>query len=652
MLPHAPDTPNTTLNSSRARPSSAGVVHHPIPPIDGMIEDEEWTRDGQPPFGRRFTEPRLSKRPQHGKTGSRTPVILEGDSLQVDIEPPRGIHHACCSSKDKLITHGGRNESNVYSDVWIFHIRDSMWEEIPTTLFRHSHAISSVGRCLYLYGGKSPEETTKSNFNDFVLKFDISDPSKGWVGIRETQRNETLSNHTAVVLDDKIIFFGGIQNQTGSSTSQLLLFNTTTETWLYDDENIINSQVLNSPDHHDSPQPVYGHTSNLYDSHRTPKILVFGGRCKGLFSNSVYELNTTSSHWLKIYAGGMVPRERSFHGSVFTNGQLIIQGGVTYNDETLSDCFVLNITTSTWREIILPGNSVPNPVRYGHSCSLITQHGDLYMFLHGGGTGMTSKAEDADHQFPGTTLVTIGLSVANRKRPQTAQSASEKRRERDKMNKLYHYRIRRNQQRLQHKTTPPWAVKTSKATTARAFGEAPIVSLSYRSSPVISCTAIDSIVSRLSSTRNAEMVHQQLRDKYLFIPQIKEQRQLSHGEQEEFVDRMYSQQVELQQVYRRNLETKYFNTREPQFMSSNDINNMVVRLNHVPEKKETTIPTKAANVTEVQETVNRLFYVGVSRVEAKKEMLRERYTTKHKKIIISPTAKNRMVDRLYQLPPR
>ncbi|KPM07121.1 kelch domain-containing protein [Sarcoptes scabiei] len=98
-------------------------------------------------------------------------------------------------------------------------------------------------------------------------------------------------------------------------------------------------------------------------------LYLFGGRVNQDRMNDMYVLNLRSYRWKQIQCNDLdYPISgRSWHTLTQTSERfLILYGGFSHNNQPLNDCWLFDIQTNVWREIILPTRKP----RFWHTATL------------------------------------------------------------------------------------------------------------------------------------------------------------------------------------------------------------------------------------------------------------------------------------------
>ncbi|CAG2195394.1 Attractin-like protein 1 [Mytilus edulis] len=191
--------------------------------------------------------------------------------------------------------------------------------DINTTIGgRASAAVAQVQDKLYLTGGY-----TFNNELPFLTRYDFNSDSWNTVLPRSTNNPESRYGHTLLEYQGKLYMFGGVVDK-----------DTTKELWVYD---------LSSNDTWIVPRTFgsvveggFGHSS-VYDPH-SKLIYVYGGYHAGdtssdQLSDKLYSFDISTRFWKTLPRN---ERPRYLHSAVLIGGLMLVFGGNTHNDTSIS----------------------------------------------------------------------------------------------------------------------------------------------------------------------------------------------------------------------------------------------------------------------------------------------------------------------------
>ncbi|OXB57761.1 hypothetical protein ASZ78_010330 [Callipepla squamata] len=292
----------------------------------------------------------------------------------------RASHKAVLHGKFMWVIGGYAFNYSSFQMVLNYNLESSIWNVVPVSkgpLQRYGHTLALYQEDIYMYGGKI--ETNNGNVTDELWIFNIH--SQTW-SIRTPAvlvhgQQYAVEGHSAhiVELDSRdvvmIIIFG--YSAVYGYTSIVQEYYIRSNSWLVPETK---GAIV---------QGGYGHTS-VYDE-LTKSVYVHGGY-KALPGNKYglvddlykYEVNTRT--WTILKESGFA---RYLHSAVLINGAMLIFGGNTHNDTSLSNgakCFsadflAYDIACDEWK--ILPKPNLHRDVnRFGHTA--VVSNGSMYVF--------------------------------------------------------------------------------------------------------------------------------------------------------------------------------------------------------------------------------------------------------------------------------
>ncbi|XP_013804121.2 attractin-like protein 1 [Apteryx mantelli] len=292
----------------------------------------------------------------------------------------RASHKAVLHGKFMWVIGGYTFNYSSFQMVLNYNLESSIWNVVPVSkgpLQRYGHTLALYQEDIYMYGGKI--ETNNGNVTDELWIFNIH--SQTWStrtpAVLVHGQQYAVEGHSAhiVELDSRdvvmIIIFG--YSAIYGYTSIVQEYYIRSNSWLVPETK---GAIV---------QGGYGHTS-VYDE-LTKSVYVHGGY-KALPGNKYglvddlyrYEVNTRT--WTILKESGFA---RYLHSAVLINGAMLIFGGNTHNDTSLSNgakCFsadflAYDIACDEWK--ILPKPNLHRDVnRFGHTA--VVSNGSMYIF--------------------------------------------------------------------------------------------------------------------------------------------------------------------------------------------------------------------------------------------------------------------------------
>eukprot|EP00803_Ostreobium_quekettii_P006145 evm.model.scf_58.17 EVM.evm.TU.scf_58.17 scf_58:148652-165934(+) len=204
---------------------------------------------------------------------------------------------------------------------------------------RTGHTLTQVGNTLFVFGGASMKDGTKTN--DL---FWISTDRMDWHNqVTQGQAPCPRDGHCTVHDEEsnRLMVFGGC-NQERKRLNDCFYLDLETFTW---------GKVPN-----DGTGPIPREQSSAV--YWQGNMIVFGGRSSGSRLNDLYVLDLHSWQWSQPATSGTAPAPRQSAALCIGNGnQMFVQGG--RNNFVLEDLFMLDLMSKTWSEVPTGGRAPP-----------------------------------------------------------------------------------------------------------------------------------------------------------------------------------------------------------------------------------------------------------------------------------------------------
>ena len=140
--------------------------------------------------------------------------------------PARQGHSAVAVGDDCMVVYGGERSAYEYSDIWMFNTTTAEWafvspaeDKAPP---RHDHSAVYYEGKMFVYGGRGP--TPMADFWAYDME------ASAWVEMPASAGMAARFGHTAVVIADAMVVYGGYVDQVGLS-DEVWSFNFTTAAW-------------------------------------------------------------------------------------------------------------------------------------------------------------------------------------------------------------------------------------------------------------------------------------------------------------------------------------------------------------------------------------------------------------------------------------
>jgi hypothetical protein len=251
---------------------------------------------------------------------------------------------------------------------------DDMWSEVRLAgklpERRSNHCSFIVKDYLYIHGGRDIKEgpmPTMWRLSISSVKHLEEDPDCGaqWEVVNTKGVSPgKISHHTAAVIGNKVLVFGGIKDY--DENSDIYEFDPVKLTW---------SQVKSIGD---IPKSRDDHSLSQIDQN---SFLVFGGFVEGSRVNECYVATKKGDilEWKQIGEKSPTkPCSRASHSTVVFNNKCYIYGGHDDDNNKLNDIWELDLQTELFTCIELSEKSETPAPRSGHTCTIY--NGKMYIF--------------------------------------------------------------------------------------------------------------------------------------------------------------------------------------------------------------------------------------------------------------------------------
>ncbi|XP_018618141.1 attractin-like protein 1 [Scleropages formosus] len=292
----------------------------------------------------------------------------------------RASHKAVVQGKLMWVIGGYTFNYSSFPMVLNYNLESSIWNVVPVhsgPLQRYGHSLALYQDDIYMFGGKI--ETRGGNVTDELWVFNI--PSRMWSlrapNVLVHGQQYAVEGHSAhvVELDNgevvMVVIFG--YSSIYSYISNVQEYNLRTNTWVVPETQ---GAIV---------QGGYGHSS-VYDG--VSRCVYVHGGYKALPANKyglvddLYRFEVRSRTWTILKESGFA---RYLHSAVLLSGSMLVFGGNTHNDTSLSNgakCFsadflAYDIACDGWK--VLPKPNLHRDVnRFGHSA--VVSNGSMYVF--------------------------------------------------------------------------------------------------------------------------------------------------------------------------------------------------------------------------------------------------------------------------------
>lgn len=294
----------------------------------------------------------------------------------------RASHKTVVQEKVMWVVGGYTFNYSSFQMILNYNLESGVWNTVPINsgpLPRYGHSLAAYQDEIYMFGGKL--ESGSGNVTDELWVFNMvsrtwqrRSPVLGVPGQTQIYAVEGHSAHCALLEGGELlmlVIFG--YSPIYSYISNVQEYNLKSNTWVVPETKGA------------IPQGGYGHSST-YDS-TSDSVYVHGGY-KALPANKyglvddLYRYDVNKRTWFILKESGF---PRYLHSAVLLSGTLLVFGGNTHNDTSLSNgakCFsadflAYDIACDEWK--LLPKPDLHRDVnRFGHSA--VVSNGSMYVF--------------------------------------------------------------------------------------------------------------------------------------------------------------------------------------------------------------------------------------------------------------------------------
>jgi N-acetylneuraminic acid mutarotase len=290
-------------------------------------------------------------------------------------------HHSgpppsCCQSMvefgDKLYVFGGAVLGTAYNHVFSFDLKNECWQMEKTrnsslASNRMSHTAVVFENRMVVFGGMD-----LTVVHSDLLSLDLQTMEWSVLPSEGTEHPGTRRSHAAAIYGRTMFVSMGVPSQ---PPPDLWSYDFDTRRW----KSIPTSQRFGVP-----PVPVHGHTLGVHND----SLFMFGGCIQSSsgqmhYSNSLHQYHIKTNFWSQVrVAESPRPPPRYSHVMAIANGMLVIHGGDTDNcTKYFDDLWVLNLDAAcdvaVWTKRSTGASRRPCS-RSGH-CAAVHED-ELYIF--------------------------------------------------------------------------------------------------------------------------------------------------------------------------------------------------------------------------------------------------------------------------------
>ena len=187
---------------------------------------------------------------------------------------------------------------------------------------------------MYLFGGSNG-----LNNNETFFALDLN--TLRWEVVKQKAFENNADNlpksadeHTAVIMEDKMILFGGFVD--GERVNTVYSFNFKTSDW-----KLLNIQG-------DQPCPRAGHSAMAYSDDESDYMNVFGGKGEeNDKKNDLWRLDLKFMKW-QLLTDENAPICRSGHCTILYKDYMLVFGGIPEITKELNDLYAFDLKKQKW----------------------------------------------------------------------------------------------------------------------------------------------------------------------------------------------------------------------------------------------------------------------------------------------------------------
>jgi len=275
---------------------------------------------------------------------------------------PRRVNHAALAVGSFIYSFGGYCTGDNYSvqrpiDVHILNSVTYRWRLLParndecTPFQRYGHTVVPFHHYVYLWGGRNDDRACRTLFRFDTSTFKWEKPAV------DGNAPGARDGHSACVVREKMLIFGGYEEEVGLFSQDVYSLDLNTLTWTF---------VSTT-----GPAPTFRdfHTATVFQDRY---MLIFGGRGDmhgpvhtraEVYCNALVCLDVVRKEWIRPETNGELPSGRRSHSAFMHGDNMYIFGG--YNgatDQHFNDFFRYDPENGLWTRVTPFGNG-PAPRR-------------------------------------------------------------------------------------------------------------------------------------------------------------------------------------------------------------------------------------------------------------------------------------------------
>ncbi|XP_061752010.1 kelch domain-containing protein 1-like [Nerophis ophidion] len=251
-------------------------------------------------------------------------------------------------------------------ELWVYDLEQGDWQKFHMTGEVPPSMSGSCGCCLnghmYIFGG-----CHDNGQYDQIYRVNLTDGKYNWMHIRHHSGCPPSSRDklSCWVYKGRIIYFGGYgfkslekvhrgdRSFTVDALSENILWGWNSEIHIFDPRQ---SSWTQAKTRGQSPAPRAAHASVMLGN----RGYICGGRVKEMRLSDIHCLDLDSWMWSEIVPVSTVPAGRSWHSlTAVSDSTMFLFGGLSVDGKPLSDGWLFDVETKTWREVEHPFKDKP-----------------------------------------------------------------------------------------------------------------------------------------------------------------------------------------------------------------------------------------------------------------------------------------------------
>jgi N-acetylneuraminic acid mutarotase len=305
--------------------------------------------------------------------------------------PEKRIGQSITRYGDLVFLSNGFNGESFLHDLFEFNMETLIWTEITESGIeslseRACNSLIYFDGNLIMYGGDNKKSTLKDvhflkldqeilerfeDYQEYTEETEEGNTGSDWKAICINGQTVSRSRHSSVIVNNKLITFGGLSEKSGSIVPSQDMNSLDFETleWTKVKQNKARQQ----------PDARIDHTCIPYKN----ELIFFCGNGKQTYSKPnvhVFELETSS--WSMPKCVGSISARTMQASCLFDTNKIAVFGG--YNSELFNDLNVYEIEKFTWKSVTPKSETIPSARAKSSLESYVNSSNETILCLFGG----------------------------------------------------------------------------------------------------------------------------------------------------------------------------------------------------------------------------------------------------------------------------